>query len=128
MSKVVCKIYFAFYVFTNSSNCYSHILAGIYLMFLKNVLDQAWATIVMSSHILAGICIIFLKNIFPNLKIFQNRIWTSAKISEKELPSKTKIFCNVLKASLLTNLSGNRIWRGLERVKGEKLFIETITS
>ena len=24
-----------FYVFTNNSNCYSHILAGIFLMFLK---------------------------------------------------------------------------------------------
>ena len=36
------KFYFAFYVFIDSSNCYSHILSKIYLIFLKNVLDQAW--------------------------------------------------------------------------------------
>ena len=36
------KFYFAFYVFIDSSNCCSHILSEIYLIFLKNVLDQAW--------------------------------------------------------------------------------------
>ena len=34
------NFYFALYVFFNSSNCYSHILPGIYLIFLKSVLDQ----------------------------------------------------------------------------------------
>ena len=55
------KFYFAFHVITSSSNCYSHILVGIYLMFLKNVLDQTGATIIINSHILAGIYLIFLK-------------------------------------------------------------------
>ena len=45
--KILCpwlseKFYFVFYVFTNSSDCYNLILAGIYLIFLKIVLDQAW--------------------------------------------------------------------------------------
>ena len=57
------KFYFAFYAFTNSSNYYSHILAGIYLMFLQNVLDKTWASIIINSHILAGIYLIFLKNV-----------------------------------------------------------------
>ena len=41
----------------------SHILAGIYLIFLKNVLDQTGASIVINSHILTGIYLIFLKNV-----------------------------------------------------------------
>ena len=52
--------YFAFYVFINSSNCYSHILPGI---FLKNVLNQAWAPIVINSHTFVGIYFVFLKNV-----------------------------------------------------------------
>ena len=41
----------------------SHILAGIDLIFLKNVLDQTGAAIVINSHILTGIYLIFLKNV-----------------------------------------------------------------
>ena len=28
----------------NSFNCYSHILTGIYLIFLKNVLNETWSS------------------------------------------------------------------------------------
>ena len=35
--KILCLWLSSFYFFINSSNCYSHILPGIYLIFLKNV-------------------------------------------------------------------------------------------
>ena len=81
MSMVVCKILLCiFFVFINSSKCYSHIFPGIYLTFLQNVLDQAWAPIVINSHILAGIYSVFLKNVLdqtwillkPNLDLSEN--------------------------------------------------------
>ena len=37
---IACKVCFAFYVFINNSN--SHILAEIYFIFLRKVLDQTW--------------------------------------------------------------------------------------
>ena len=47
--------------------------------------------IVKNSHILAEIYFIVLKKYSgPNLKVFQYRIWTSGKRSEKELSSKAK--------------------------------------
>ena len=72
MSMIVCKISFSVYVFINCSNCHSNILAGIYLIFLKSVLDQAWAQIVINSHILAGIYLIFLENVL-------DQTWRSLK-------------------------------------------------
>ena len=76
--KILCpwfsaKFHFGFYVFTSSSNFYRHISAGIYLMFLKNVLGQTWNTVLVNSHILAGIYLIFLKKVL-------DETWRSFKI------------------------------------------------
>ena len=50
------------------------------------------ATIVKNSHSFGPIYIIFLKQRpEPDLKVFQYRIWTSVKGSEKYLSSKRKI-------------------------------------
>ena len=93
------KFYIAFYVFINSSNCHSHVLAGIYLIFLKSVLDQARAQIAINSHILAAIYLIFLKNVL-------DQTWRSLKIEfgpqrkyrkkSYQVRQNLSLFCNLV--------------------------------
>ena len=58
------------------------------------------ALIVKNSHILAGIYFVFLtKRPRPNLKGFENQIWTSLKRSEKSSYQVTQIlgfFCKLV--------------------------------
>ena len=53
-------------------------------MFLKDVLDQTWATIVTGSLILAGIYLIFLKKVLDQtwrfLKTEKIRVWRASRI------------------------------------------------
>ena len=78
------------------SKCYAHgCLQNFFLLFMSLLK----APIVKNSHILAAIYCIFLKKRpGPNLKVFQYRIWTSMKRSEKKLSSKRKFntFCNLV--------------------------------
>ena len=55
------------------------------------------APIVKNSHILAGIYFIFLKKRIQNLEVFKHQIWTSVKRQESPLSSKTNLafFCNL---------------------------------
>ena len=61
------------------------------------------AFVVKNSHILAGIYFIFLKNgPIPNLQGFQYQIWTLVKRSQKQLSSKTyfSTFCKLVALTL----------------------------
>ena len=67
------------------------------------------AFIVKNSHILAGIYFIFLKKgPGPNSKGFQCQIWTSVKRSEKQLSSKTN-FSALLQISCVIGLRFTKI-------------------
>ena len=64
-------------------------------MFLKNVPDQTWATIVVV--IFWNLLDLFKRHPGSNLKIFQNRIWTSAKYLKNNYQDKNLApFCNVV--------------------------------
>ena len=76
MSMIVCKFYFAFYVFINSFVKNSDILAGIYFIFLKECPRRPR----------------------PISKRFQYQIWSSAKRSRKQLTGEVKFsaFCKLI--------------------------------
>ena len=70
------------------SKCHAHVCLR---NFILRVMSLLAAPIVQMTHVLARINFIFLeKRPGPNLKVFQNRIWTSAKRLEKKFSSKTK--------------------------------------
>ena len=102
--KILCpwlsaKFLFAFYGFINSSNCYSHILPRIDLIFLKNVLDQAWAPIVINSHNLTGIYFIFLKNVLDqSWRSFKTEFGPQRKYQKKSYQVRQNLahFCNLV--------------------------------
>ena len=69
------------------------------LTFLKNVLDQAWAPIVISSHILAGIYLIFLRNVLDQTwRSFKTEIGPQRKYRKKsyQVRQNLVLFCNLV--------------------------------
>ena len=102
--KILCpwlsvKLHVAFYVFINSSNFHSHILAGIYLIFLKSVLDQDWAQIVINSHMLAAIYLIFLENVLEQTRRpLKTEFGPQQKYRKKsyQLRQNLALFCNLV--------------------------------
>ena len=68
MTIIFRDVAFAFYVFINSSNCLKQSSLGLNLNCLSKKCSKT------------------------NLKVLQYQILTSVKISEKQLPSKTKFY------------------------------------
>ena len=97
------------------------------------------ALIVKNSHILIGIYFIFLKKRpRPNLKGFQYQTWTSVKRSESsyQVNQNFTTFLQITGSNFnlklcqrpksYENVPKNHIWRGLWRARIKKLFPETI--
>ena len=68
-------------------------------MFLKNILGQTWAAIIINSHILAGIYLVFLKYVLEQTwRSFKTEFGPQQKYTKKSYQGRQK-FSTFLKHS-----------------------------
>ena len=78
-------------IWKSNRNYHSTISMIVSKNFILLLMSLLTVRIVKNRHLLAGVCFIILKNChWSNLKVFRYHNWNSVKISEKELPDKTR--------------------------------------